>query len=638
MAIRDPNLAKDALVSAIGGVNGAVDPSLIGVNELAWGINVACRGGFPASRPRYSKKLLRFGDIEAEAWYQNHLYQGDKTYYSPDGTSYDVVSVGGRIFAINPVNNFEVIELTPATSTTTTGFTAPAIDATVSIPVADASKIDVGYPIRVDGAVYIVTAKSGNTLTGQNVNHTAGTVVASGTSVGYLSPNIPDLPTVWMEQAEDYFVIQNGKDLPIIYDGAISRRADPTKKEVPTGTAMVYNEEIGRLCVAVDGNNIKIGDVVGGSTNVITFTETGYLAEGGAFRVPRKYGPIVGMVMLANLDKSNGQGPMVAFAKRGLSTFNLPPNRDTWKNLTYPPQINMPIRFGATSQASIVVVNGDVFYRGKDGLRSFIYAIREFNGVGNGPISTELRRILEKDDQRLLACAQGMLFDNRLLFTAGPVPTSNGVYHNYTCALDFNPASRMGKKSAPIYDGAWTGLRSVGMSTGEYDGVERAFVHALSSTNKNELWELHAVPGMDDGINRVASIIELRSFICADPIHLREAYALELWVDKVLGTVNFTIEYRPDSYPCWYPWGTEEICVTEDNCDEEGCTPLAVKNAGYKTRICFGQPPDAVESLDDKPARNAFEHQVRVSWTGQCRIRKVLFKARPVQEEVMNDA
>ena len=50
-----------------------------------------------------------------------------------------------------------------------------------------------------------------------------------------------------------------------------------------------------RLTVG-NGNQFLVGDINGGATNVISFTETTYLNGGGAFILPQNMGNITGMV------------------------------------------------------------------------------------------------------------------------------------------------------------------------------------------------------------------------------------------------------------------------------------------------------------------------------------------------------
>lgn len=568
---REPKTLKAGMVSALRGVDSGRHPALLEDGQLSFAVNTQLRGGFPATRPRLSKKTLVFENEDDQAWFEDHPIQGyTRTAFLTPDKGLIVVSVGGRIFRISPQDNFAVMDITP----------------------------DAG--------------------------------------------NVPSLPLAWLEQAEQYLIIQNGVDAALIYDGALIRRADPAMREVPTGTAMCYNEEIGRLCVAVGTNEIQIGDVVGGPTGILKFTETGYLAEGGKFRVPLKYGKVKAMSMIANLDRSNGQGPMVVFAEEGLSTFNLPPNRDKWKELDYPPQVNMPIRYSAMSQNSIVMVNGDLFYRAKDGLRSFLYALREFQAPGNVAVSSEMDRVISKDTQGLLRFACGMLFDNRILFSLSPAPSANGTYHRGWGSLDLNLISRMGTKAPPTYDGLWTGVRPTGMLTGTFDEEERAFIFALNSDNENELWELHREVGYDNTESRVGCALETRMFNFNNPFEMKDLQNVEVWVDNVRGPVTMGVQWRSDSFSCYTSFCKEaELCATDKDCvtaDDDDCKALESFNPGYRTRLNFGQPSDACDELDKKPLRKFFECQFRVYWSGQCRIRRILARANQVDEEVFPPA
>ena len=59
-------------------------------------------------------------------------------------------------------------------------------------------------------------------------------------------PNSSLLEFTWMEQAEEFFVMQDGNSAPYIFNGAFARRAAPN--EIPTGTVMAY--VMGRLWIA----------------------------------------------------------------------------------------------------------------------------------------------------------------------------------------------------------------------------------------------------------------------------------------------------------------------------------------------------------------------------------------------------
>src|ERR1041385_6903574 len=96
----------------------------------------------------------------------------------------------------------------------------------------------------------------------------------------------------------------------------------------------------------------------------------------------------------AMTDTALGQGPMLVGTPNVVFTVNLPFDRTTWKNLAEALQTANPI-VGPVSQDSVINVNGDLWYRSLDGIRSYITAQRQFNGAwGNTPQSrSEERRV-----------------------------------------------------------------------------------------------------------------------------------------------------------------------------------------------------------------------------------------------------
>ncbi len=332
--------------------------------------------------------------------------------------------------------------------------------------------------------------------------------------------------------------------------------------------------------------------------------------------------------MIANIDRSNGQGAMLVFAQRGITSFNLPPNRNLWKDLQGPVQINMPLRYSAMSQAGTVDVNGDVFYIAKDGLRSFAYAIRQFQAWFNRSQSRELNRIIRQGTERLLRYSSAILFDNRLIFTLLPLPSSTGIRHQCMGVLDFDLTSSLRGDAPSAYDGIWTGFQPTLLWTGEFDDEERAFAWAKNSAGYNELWEISKAKDFDNGGVRILSSFETKSMSFGNMTELTESLACELWIAEIKGTVNFDLKFKPDQYPCWLDWGEREVCNKREDCtvDPLVCKTLKVYKPGYRTRIGFGTPRDANEAIDGKAARVSYETQYRLEWEGKAEIRKMLMK------------
>lgn len=292
-------------------------------------------------------------------------------------------------------------------------------------------------------------------------------------------PNPSIIGQCFLTQGEQYMIVQDGQSRPVIYDGATSRRA--ADDEIPVGSGpMAYG--MGRFWVA-QGRNYVAGDILGGDTGILKFTENDYLAEGGTFTVPLQSGQITAMRFRASPNTALGQGELMIVTPDAVFSNSVPIDRDEWKNLTDPAQRIVLNSKGGLSQASTVLVNEDVFMRSRDGIRSFIAAVREFNQWGNVPISREMDRVLKHDTDFLLPFASAILFDNRLLMTAIPVPLSNRAYFNGIVALDFDLISTMSERTPPAYDGVWTGLQVYRLIKGRFNGQERAFAFCRSQTN-----------------------------------------------------------------------------------------------------------------------------------------------------------
>ena len=605
--------------------------SLLQPTQAAMLVNLMVRGGFPETRYGFKKRELQFENDEQEDWYKTHLFQGGDFYAPTEETPMFIASVGGRIFKIDVLDKYQVTEITPVRGTATDGtFISPAVGSSITIGVTDNSTIHVGYPITISSGRYMVTAKGFATITITNLDAIPGVNVLTTTPVYYLHPNPSLLPQIWTLQAEQYFIIQNGSDAAIIYDGATARRAvrTGTKLEVPTGRSMVYAN--GRIHVNVNRKEIELGDIYGGPTTIIDFTETLYLAEGGKFRVPDN---ITALTLAPVLDTSLGQGPVLIHTAVGIHTLNLPVDRNRWKDLTEPIQTVGLKTYGAMSQYGTVIVNGDTFFRAKDGLRSFIMARRDFGSWGNTPISREMERILVNDDQSFLQYGSATLFDNLLLFTVNPLPINSGraAYWQGLGVLDFDLISSMGQKSPPVYAGVWNGVNVMQIVKGTFKGKERCFLFVRNAEFENEFWEVDPQSRFDNDCGRVEWVIESRAMDFGHPLSIHELQSAEMWVDKIEGTTDFTLQFRHDMSPCWADWPAEgaTVCAKAVDCEvpEGECFNFKTFRTGFATRIPFNQPPDTCDEFDGRQQRLGYVHEIRVTGVGRGRLKALLVKA-----------
>ncbi len=641
MAVIAGKTQTDGLVSFLGGQDSGRSPQLLRPDQSAELYNSTVRGGRWQPRPGYDKIALMFPTTEMETWFKTKKNQGDIIFTSRNGKTLQVWSVGGRFFTVDVDDSGMVQEITPTLSTSTSiPFVVPAVGSSVAVTVSDADRIQPGYPINIGGHVYTVTSISGSTLTVVNVDDTPTAGIPAATVVVFLDVNSQDVGIVYMVQAEDFLIAQDGLSKAFIFDGGSSRRAMTESGEIPTGTVMAYG--IGRLWVAIPGRGFVASDIVYGPSGtalydkrdaILKFTENTFLAGGGAFVAP---GEITAMAFVSSLDTSTGQGPLMVFTDSAVLSVNAPTSREAWAVIQNPILTTSLIANGATSfYGTLPTVNGDIFYRALDGLRSFFVARREFGNWGNTPISSEIENLLINDGPELLKFQSAIMFDNRLLFTGRSRPDRYGASWQGIGALDFDNLTSMLEKSAPVYDGTWTGVDTVWLFTGKYGRTQRAFIAAINSDGENELWEISKNHQFENGTGRIKWSMVSRAFSFKSPLEMLRLENLEIFPDKVMGRASTTVRFRPDEYPCWSDWKAQSVCYNWRKCTPfTNCAMPIPFQGGYKTRLPFGQPPDTDETNDGKPMRLGYVHQIEVVNEGYFEVKMIRLVAVQPDEEV----
>lgn len=444
------------------------------------------------------------------------------------------------------------------------------------------------------------------------------------------------LDRAYFQQAEEFLIIQDGQSKATIFNGAICRRSNPAAREVPTGTVMAYG--MGRLWVAM-GRNYVAGDIVGGPTSVISFTENTYIAGGGSFTVPLQSGNITAMSFIANLDTSLGQGALIIFTVKSAYSVQVPLDRAAWATTTNPIATVAQMNFGSISN-HITPVNGDLFYRSKDGIRSLIIGVRYFGQWGNVPISIEMTNPLAEDNPILATFASSILLDNRLLMTAVPQKSPRGTIFLGLIALDFNPISSIrdpslptylgSLKSPPAYDGIWTGLKWLQVMTVE--GPDQGLAFVVNGSGNIDLWEMTTKERFDNGSNPIQWIIEGPGLNFGNSKELKELFYGDMWVDRLSGNVDFLVSYRPDHYAFFVDWSAFSKCGSYKDCSVSSCKVFSEPREQYRPRIRLPKPPAGCEDAINKPFQRIYEMQVRLQMTGFCRILGTRMFSRKVQE------
>lgn len=495
------------------------------------------------------------------------------------------------------------------------------------------------------------------------------TVPAVGANVDInLSPEYtgPTSQVVWVNEQE-YAISPIGAlppsvtlDLINMTDTTDAGAAIPAEDilsvpELPAGRMGAYIMQRNVMSL-VDGLSFIVGDIVGAPSgtpvnnyrdSVLKTTENDFLAGGGTFRVPTAGNIINSITATANLDTAYGQGMGQIGTDTGMWGLNLPTDRTEWASLTNPLLPASMLGYGPMAQLSTILSNSDVIFRYNEGIGSLKFARREFNDDmgGNTPISREMERLIALDEKTLLPFGSAITFDNRLLMTLAPTAGSQGVYHVGLTALNFDLISNLRGKAPPIYDGAWSGLNTLQLITGNFSGTGRSYVFGYHQTNnKIELYEIltTTIGGYDNGVTPIQWNFETPIIFRPEERDESEIYVRltngQMSVRDVVGTVRFRILYRPENYPCWIDWIRFSICA--DTTVENG-------QPGYRTSLGFGEPSsEPCETGNNRPMRVGKYFQVRVEVEGSCKIMSMDFEsvpsptvmfAPPVCEPLCND-
>lgn len=575
MPVIDQQRISDGFLTLERGIDAGKSPNLLPRNQASFAVNATMRGGYVKTRPAFNNIPLVFtAEEQADA---EAMQSNFKTGKFQGSYTYQY---GNKTFLICGVG---------------------------------------GYIYRVDpknGEVVDITPKKNNAA----------------------DINPPDIPYFFFQQAEEYLIIQDGASLPIIFNGASSRRSDLTVNEVPVGTAMSYGN--GRLWVA-RGREFVAGDIVGGPTSVIQFTENTYIAEGGAFAVPLNTGDITALKFISQPDSSLGQGELLVHTVKAVFAVNVPTSRDDWKKVNFPTVRIVAINYGSISDRSCALVNGDMFYRAPDGIRSYISSRREWKEYGQVPVSREISRIL--NSERLTSVTQltsSVLFDNRLLTTVTPNTNSNqGIFFKGLAVLDFDLVGGNSQKSPAAWEGLWTGLNFLQLLNAEVDQEERCFSFVLDGNCRIQLWEITKDGKKDNNKTSIECYVETSSYSFENPFELKRLEYGEMWVDQLEGAVDFNIKFKPNQYPAWVDWSEFTECSKTENCDPPAGSCLTFLNykPQYRSRRRLPQPADVCESINGAPMRNGYEISARIGWTGQARIKGFRLHAYPVIEEPYGD-
>ncbi len=460
-------------------------------------------------------------------------------------------------------------------------------------------------------------------------------------------PNASNLDEAWMCETPSGFVIQDDQSAPIIYNGSTTRRANPETPEIPLGSAMAFGN--GRLWVVVkERRNLKAGDIYDGTPgSEFAFTETQYLLGGGAFYFPYD---LTALAFLPVNNTATGYGSLMVFGEASLVSIRAEvTQRDLWQIIPGFQTIVLD-GIGTTSAHCVTRVDQDLYFRDANGqVRSIRSAAQEAQGPGNSGLSREVRRIVDYETKAQLRFGSGIYFKNRLLFTAAPLLSvglpQNTVFQKLL-SLDCAPLSTMRGKSAPAYDGEWTGADVLRVVQGNFLGKPRAFAIVRRGT-QNSLWEFveQRQDSYLDGGNpskqvNIETAVEFRGIDFGTPNGTKTLTRCDVYPSLIEGEVHVDVYWRVGNRNQWLLWGGFDACAEmQDPPEASPETPHTWKNltSQERGRVKSLTIPSLKDPILQLAQSSGFWFQVRLVWTGNVTIDRIDLWARPTPEKQFSD-
>ena len=562
-------------------------PTGLARNQLAWLVNATVRGGGILQRTGWQPR------IKNAPW--NGVFQGAFMYEPPFADPYIVLGVNGRVYRAR-------------------------VDTDNSVEDMSAFGVGLTMPVNANTAQW------------------------------------------YFAQADAFLVIQSGDEVtnPLFWSdyGVASPKTQFRRSngflgsgnpgnEIPAAGPMDYH--MNRLWYSFSGRGYTAGDIIlnksSGSIgfdfrdSVLKVTENPVAKGGDAFVTPSWAGNIRALKHASNLDSALGESPLFILTRRAVFTCEAPITRNDWTAANFdnfPLQRVALVKGGTYAERAVVPVNEDLFYPGPPNgdIRSVRMSIRNDKAWATVPLSRNENRVLQFNDRSLMRFASGIEFDNRLWQTVLPENTPAGVGFAGIIPLDFDVISTLEEHEPPAWEGVYEGLKILQVVEGDFGGRQRGFAIVWSEVDEQiQIWELTLDDRFQNGENRVTWEIEFPAYTWGNPFQLKELETAELWIDKMLGTVEFEAYFRPDQHPCWFWWHAWKDCAAKDCREEPNATciypgqPFCEQFRATKT---LPTPPQYCQTGGQhRPSHWGYQFQVRLRIKGWCRVRGLLAYAFP---------
>lgn len=386
-----------------------------------------------------------------------------------------------------------------------------------------------------------------------------------------------------------FLVIFDWPSVPMIVEGLVVRRSDPTKNEVPVSVIGGYNQNV--LMIGNAGNEFTFSDpaAYGFPQGPISFTlvelpSTGF--TGQIFQLSTNYGndPITAMSFLQFTDSSTGIGPALISTAKQVFSYQTQTPRSTWLNNQFGSALLSVT--GMAGQLSQINLNSDLLFACADAqIRALSMSRDQQRRWGNFPISIEVSNYLLLHDKSLAQFICAGYFENKAFFGANPFRThgqdaDGNSYTDYACAgfvvMELNAVSGLNSAGqTPVWAGLWTGIRPMAMVVNN----QQAFVMSKDEGYGNVLYRLD--PEINYDVIRgkeqdIRSILYTRAFECPAVSSVggrvstsnsnKLLHSMSVSINDIQGNFQITTSYKPEHGPNYIHWRTYNHIAPVQQC------------------------------------------------------------------------
>lgn len=447
-------------------------------------------------------------------------------------------------------------------------------------------------------------------------------------------------------QVERYLIVQDGTNVPMVIEDTASRKAvqGAPDSEIPTGTIMAYVH--GRLFIKTTQYGFIAGNIhtPNAAGAVLIFTETEYLAGGGALFIPTDMGQISGLSWAQAYGEATGEGPLLALCDRGIAAFQVNVPRLNWQDM--PIMRIEPAGNGNASEYAIVRMNEDLLFMSWNGIQDYaLLSVEAATHHRMTNLNTEVQPFVDLEDVPLRRFVSATKFDDRFLYTAigEAVKTPGGVTdyrYEGLISLDFSPVngiSSIGQSIRPAYDGIWTGFHPMGLQSGLFSHEEMCFVFGKDDDGINHLYRLHKEQGHDttiaDGEVKIPCRLYTKGygFTAFDrenprpvPHFEKELKDVSLWIHSFREDIDFTLHVCPDFTTVFHP--ISQIRINAPMLTD--ATPPVAGGPQARPKEMFpGLQKNHCEPISGKDSTLGYEIQFMVEWSGIANIGRLMIAA-----------